>query len=219
MPELDSKNVQNQDRDFLSKVIKDLTYLRNNWQEVSDMDTVEMTGAILSRLINEGSLKKSGQMLDMPIKVYAFTPHAGYIDEDGIISSQNAGANFNGIQIAGVQTSTKPFTASFPAKPSFEPILITDYLKRSLIRYSGVELFPEEIIIYVRNKLGSVHYDTTRNPNKARDMKFAALDELQNQSKLLEQGPVWIEFLSIGQAIVRSQHIRRLERKIQNILK
>lgn len=136
-----------------------------------------------------------------------------------LISSQNTGASFKGIQVAGVQISRKPFLADTPTKPLFKPMLLADYLKQPLIKQSGIEIYPKEIISFVRNKLGSVHYDPSRNPSKARDKKFIILDTVQKQSKLREQDPVWIELLGIGQAITKSQYIRRLERKIQKLLK
>ena len=79
--------------------------------------------------------------------------------------------------------------------------------------WRGVEVSREDLIKYVANKLGGVHYDPSRGGRLR--LKFIALDMVRKKSKLMHLDGVYFEFLATARHLVDSPSIANLLRSLR----
>lgn len=121
-----------------------------------------------------------------------------------------SGATMGGIRIYNRAKSAEEMRADYERERELinaksEPITMTAYLDSTAMQIKGKKMTRRQIIKYLANKLGGVHYDI-----KNRD---SDLDTLNSQLKLLKKGPLFFTILGIGQAIIKSGDIIKLVKR------
>jgi hypothetical protein len=102
--------------------------------------------------------------------------------------------------------------------PSAETCKLTTFVEASCMFVDGTPISRLELIQYVANKLGGTHFQPQRKTSKSGGRKSAILDQIRGTVKVADKNAVYYELLSIGQSLVQSEDIGKLQRKLEEIL-
>ena len=208
-----------ENRQLVLVVASDLRFIREEWDNAVDDDSLRRTSTVLRRLLVEGDLQKAWKAAGLGGQA---TVRAASLD--GILSvfpahriefAAAGGASFKGAQLRG------PLSLRFKITPQQEAALfqagLPDREYRLLEFIDAVSLIAEgkpirrrHIVKYVANKLGGAHLDSRRAQRKD-DAIFALLDRASSTYAMLDKPAVYFELLSIGQALAGSKDLQRLE--------
>ena len=212
------------DLELLKIVYEDLCYLRDEWNDRIEPAAIRITGSLLRRLLVDDKLQKAWNEINSKTQppnfriVYVDTT-AGNFTSDEIEFILSGSAEYNEASaenimlIKGNRKLLKTPIVTVPLKK---------FSKATCVQIKHIKINNQELIRYVCNKLGGVHYDYERK-NKAIENKFKYLDYLLKKQTwagidILGLDPVRFQFLSIGQIISRSSDIRKFISKLKNTL-
>jgi len=199
---------------LLKVVYEDLCFLRDEWNDRIDPKTIRVTGPILRRLLVEDKLQIAWNEINSKTQ----PPNFKIEDVDRIAD------NFSSAEIVIILSGSAEYEGGAAAnivltkgtiKPPIIPAItvpLNKFKNSTCIQIKHIKFNNQELINYVCNKLGGVHYDDRRKNSKT-ESKYKYLDYLlEDQTRikinLLGLDPVHFQFLSIGQIINRSSDIR-----------
>lgn len=208
--------------DIVHEEIKDIVAV--SVQDNPSYHTIRKVSVKLRFLLVEGNLQKAWKIVgfqkEPQILVHPLL--AGKEDhlKDGVISI-GGGARISGIQIMGIHIHNRALSDE-EIKANYErektiinalpvPIGLRAFLDGTPLKIGNYKpMTRRQIIKYVANKLGGVHFD-----EKDRDQN---VESLRQQIRVLEQEPIYFEVLTYAQQIAESPDLKRLLEKIEELL-
>ncbi|MFC1902847.1 hypothetical protein ACFLX4_02130 [Chloroflexota bacterium] len=209
---------------LIKRVVQHLRYLRDNWNDNTELEEVVRSSNVLRMLLVDGNLgrawKLCGYTFPIRLRVLTLTRVLSEYDKDRILTASTGGARYRGVNWAlGVAMLGKDEHAdkSSPVNLHYQELTLEDYIKSAcwVVRVKNVgliEINRLEFIKYVANKLGGTHIDFTRKSNKPLEQKFIALDNAHNYEDV-DKNMIPYQLLSIGQELVLLRHIQRLMKR------
>ena len=102
-----------------------------------------------------------------------------------------------------------------------EKYKLSKFLDSTCIYFENISIKRREVITYICNKLGGVHFDKTRNSKNEIEKKYILFDMLRNKKTLVigrekNIDCVFFELLSIGQAVINSDDIQKLLKQLKS---
>ncbi len=208
------------DPDLLALVADDLTRLREDWDSEMSERRLRQDTVIIRRLLVDhgaGTLRPAWQMTGRRGDPRVIAPDLARILGDfprARVKMANAGGvEWRGLVVAGgslVEGSAAP-------GPEDADIMRDQSLSRFVdgpcMVVDGVSIKRRELIQYVANKKGGVHYDPVRQPE---ELAFKALDVAPFGFGVVVDGATWpldakyVELLAIGKLLVDSPAIAEL---------
>jgi len=213
------------DKELLKMVYEDLEYITKEWnqKDVSDAN-LRRSSNILRKLLIDGDIFKVARMLDIK-KLRVLSSGEEYPNLPGSIIHQSGGGKFGGMRIKGFTVYNrallpKEIKSSYKEskKRKNKPIKLHEFIQRPSLIIQNIKINREEIIKYICNKLGGVHYDSKRREESDLDKKYKILDEYNKSNNLAGKNAVYFELLSIGQRLVNNKDIQKLKKKIKMVL-
>ena len=197
-----SANIRVMD-ELIRVVVSDLDYLASTWNQQSITDDDLRRGSTqLRSLLVEGNLLRAWRKFGLLNQPNIIAPRLeGRLRDHATISLAVAGGgNYEGMTTGLTLIRTRslgPEGFSVINKNDFEHTFkTTAFLDSCAMVVDGKRVKRREVIQYVANKLGGVHYDTQRS-----ESAFAALDTASVRINILGKNPVYFELLSIGQLL------------------
>jgi hypothetical protein len=197
--------------DLAQSVRGDLNWLRTqNLAELDESGLREMSGR-LRRLLIEGTMmryRKSTGLRGEPR--ITFHPLDG--NDDRQTFSQSGGIERGGVKVGSVSVfnealSPEEIKARYEAGKDGPPTLelpLSRWLTSPCLRVEEVVITPRDIIKYVANKLGGVHFDERRDPSK--EAGYLALDRARSL-RLLDLDAVYGQLTAIGQQLLAAPDV------------
>jgi hypothetical protein len=207
--------------DRIRVVTEDLGYLRREWSQDVDDASLRISSPILRRLLVEGLLQRAWRDLGLdkqpiirspslevklrliPINRVAFAQAGGakhqeivvttVIEFDGYLSPEQAVEAFGSHQDA----PDRDFS-------------LRGFVEGTCLVVEGTQISRHTLVKYISNKLGGVHLDTARDLTKDEERKFSLLDKVRAERGTANKPAIYYEYLSVGQALVKSLDIERL---------
>jgi len=204
------------DMELIKIVSEDLEFIAKEWnsEDIGEQN-LRRSSSVLRRLLIEGDLYKASKIIGFgQIKVFVTKEHDPL---PGLVYSQTAGGKHRGMEISKPSVCNRALTEEeigelFRQGREEDITGLPVFLKKSGITINGVKINGEEIIKYVCNKLGGAHYDTKRySKNKNIEEKYNLLDLSKDTVRLSDMNSVYYELLSIGQKLVNSEDIKKLQ--------
>jgi hypothetical protein len=201
-----------------AQIIDDLKYLRETWnQDVIDDNFLRRDSTILRRLLIDGGggllrryRKQMGARGDVRVEAVDLNEQLVGLDAAFIKFASAGGARHSGMQVAGgmmygAAMSEETIRARDERGLTFRDIPLSRYLDSPCLVIEGTKIRRRDVIQYIANKKGGVHYDTGRD--RARDKAFQALDRFFGTTQIADKEAVYFELLAIGQALVAAPEI------------
>jgi len=198
--------------DLGESVCSDLEYLARNWVRSLDEATVRRDSTVLRRLLLDkgGTLRRyrkemgaGGEPRVRAIDLRAAVPG----DWASVILAAAGGATVGVITIALIEMRSTPMpdppAVTFPTRD----YKLAEFLDHPCLIIAGQAISRREIINYVANKLGGVHFDPRR---AASDRAFMLLDKHRRELYVQDVDMLHYELLAIGQHLLRSAAIAPL---------
>ena len=204
------------DMELIKIVSEDLEFIAKEWnsKDISEQN-LRRSSSVLRRLLIEGDLYKASKIVGLG-QIKVLSPKE-YNSLPGQVYSQTAGGKHRDMEIYKLGIYDRVLTEEEIGELSRQgkeenltelPI----FLRKSGITIKGIRINGEEIIKYVCNKLGGAHYDTKRSSkNKNIQEKYNLLDLSKNTIRVSGMNNVYYELLSIGQRLVNSDDIKKLQ--------
>lgn len=206
------------DREFLGVMLEDLGYLQSEWSagDLSD-DMVRRNSGLLRRLLVDNDLHKAwtAVMGRVPLVIPANTlepPDAEavrwleYATASGV--AQPGMITYQAIAIRG-PIDEGPFPVVIK---SAIPLRINQFREGYCVVIDGTFVRRREVVQYMANKAGGVHFDTDRS--KPSDQAVQAMKRFE----IAGRGGVYFELLGIGQAIAQAPDVDRLVQQLTSDL-
>jgi hypothetical protein len=195
-------------------VIGDLKWLTSQDFTKLDEDGLRELSGRLRRLLIEGSLHRYRKQTGAKGELHVEAPELPAVDSSTIYA-QAAGAERSVGKVAAVSVysralSPEEIRAMYEAQPDgprLRVVPLSRWLDSPCIYVQKVRVKRRDLIKYVANKLGGVHFDERRDP--AKDHAFTALDHARS-TKLTDLDAVYAEVAAIGQQLAASTEIRAL---------
>jgi hypothetical protein len=197
-------------------VYEDLDYLIREWNQDIDEQSLRRATPILRRLLidQEQGLTRISRMLGGNQDLLITAPSINIDRLDELIFFCAGGAKtpmgiIESIQMFSTLAKSEERPRMMVGEES--PIKLSKFLKQTSLVISSVKINREEIIKYVSNKLGGVHYDSNRDDRKELEKKYILMDQIgSGRVMLMDKNIVYYELLSIGQYLINSPSIRAL---------
>lgn len=208
-------------------VAKDLDYLRHEWNEGVDDDSLRRSSTVLRRLLVEGELLRAWRDLGMPKQPIVTAPSLeawlGGIPYDRVAWANAGGAKYRSVEVAGTLQVRGDLPTEWRQRSGQSDPERTMSLKRFVespcIVVRGQLVTRRDVIKYVANKLGGAHpIDTKRDANNPQDKKYLLLDSVHNVYTVADKEAIYFELLSIGQCAVRAPDIRGFIDQVRDVL-
>ncbi|QNN54599.1 hypothetical protein [Nocardioides mesophilus] len=208
-------------------VVSDLRYLQRQWSSVDRLeeDNLRRDSATLRRLLIDNgnglltnywkSLGHKGQIKVTTVDMRAYLEG---VDLKALQFAGAGGARNGGAQVSATLVSSKVLTEEEIRNryeratdgPPTRTSTLSTFLDSTGIRVAGVAVSRRNIIQFVGNRLGGVHFDETRGHAKAHVAEqFAALDSAV-EMKVADLNAIYFELLSIGQSVLDSEQVQEL---------
>ncbi len=208
--------VSDAEADALARVVmSDLRYLGTGWHAPDiDEDVLRRDSAILRRLLidNGGMLQRLRRQLGLRgeprVTAIDVTELKGRVD-----LAVAGGGSVGEWEFRSIMAWEDPNAPSVDF-PEPTELVLSRFLDSACVLLDDTLVRRRHLIKYVANKLGGVHFDTTRNPGRGTNQQevlgFAALDEVREQFSVRQLPSVYFELLSIGQALLQSPGVQEL---------
>ena len=222
------------DLKLLETVNEDLTHLSTKWNQDIDDASLRIASPILRRLLIEGMLCRVARMLKKQIQIMAplICRTEKFENLRDIAFYQCGGAKYKGMIVQSVsqvnralspQEITKLYEAAKDTIDKSYPVKVSVFLKQTSFVIKGIAINREEVIKYIANKLGGVHYDSKRKiggdtSKITLEHKYALMDKVRDELMLADKNAVYYELLSIGQRIINSRDVQKLRKELKRIL-
>lgn len=227
-----------QDTYLIKTVLSDLNYLREEWDQNIDNDSLRITSPILRRLLVEDQFGRAWRMLGLEKQPLIDAPDLERsirdIPIDGIVFAQAGGATFQGQMMelglvlnfimtpeqrkADFERGQYALTSTFGLSEFLDSMcFVISVRMRNTIQ--SMVINRRELIQYVANKIGGVHLDLTRDLNKDLDNKFKILDDFRDNPPVQfgNKKPVYFELLSIGQAVAKAEDVSKFVTQAKSV--
>lgn len=218
------------DHDLIAIVAEDLGYLADEWNQDIDDASLRRASTVLRSLLIEGQLQKVANMLNEEICVMApeISKQEDELNDPSIVFYQAGGANHKGMQVQFVKQMNRALSSE-EIKKNYEkqknligqsyPVKLSKFMKQTSFMINGVRINREEVVKYIANKRGGVHYDRSRNTEKPGskgelEKKFSLLDGIHGGIVTADKNSVYYELLSIGQRLISSHDVQRIRQII-----
>lgn len=204
-------------------VYSDLDFLRVNWGENIDDDSLRRNAGIVRQLLLDegGLLLKVSEWLGHTIYVQA--PPSPLLREnlDRITFYSAGGVTYKGATLQSTivknyAMSPEEIKRSYKEEKNNRVVKmsIANFLDIPALIINGETFSRTEIIKYIANKKGGTHYEL----NERKMARMRHLEEAKDDYSMLDKNAPFFEFLSIGQIIVKSKYTDKLKKKIKKIL-
>jgi hypothetical protein len=204
--------------DELIRTVKsDLRYLRGEWNQDVDDDTLRRSSTVLRRLLVDNELQRAWKMSGAPkqpiVKALDINDAIGDVPLEKIELAAAGGAHYKGARMAGivmgpfVLTEEQAKQRGSRREPVFTPMALNVFMAAPAIVAKSLLIPRHHVIKYVANKLGGAHYDADRASDTQEGLSHSRLDRID--ALLLDKPVVYFEILSAGQALVESDDIKR----------
>jgi hypothetical protein len=194
-------------------VVGDLKYLARNWTRSLDEETVRRDSAVLRRLLldhGKGTLRQYRQELGLKgePKIRAIDLKTAVPGEwSDVVLGAAGGATIDGFTLALIDTRSQPLPEPQRVVFPTRQFRLSEFLDVPCMIVAARAVNRREVIQYVANKLGGVHFDQSRKPKES---VFEALDTHRRSTIVFDVDLVHFELLAIGQHLLRSSDIARL---------
>lgn len=205
-------SAHNFDHELQRRVVHDLQYLAESWKGKITEDSVKDESARLRRLLidQRPTLQLHRKQLGLrgEARIRAIDLRAALADNfSRAIIASAGGARVNSIDLLLPIASSSPL-ADPPRVPfPTQNYRLSAYLDSPCVVVEGRSVTRLQLIKYVANKLGGVHYDTTRGP---KDRAFTLLDNHRQEMYMQGVDLIHFELMAIGQHLLRSHDVARL---------
>ena len=219
-----NKIMTRQEEYLIKRVVQNLRYIRDNWNDSIELEEVVRSSNVLRILLVHNDLgrawKLCGYTFPIRLQVFTLTRILSVYDKDKILTAWTGGARHRGVLYAlGIAFSGEAPKTSSSLTPATcrQELTLDEYRKNTCmvvrVKDAGlIDINRLELINYVANKLGGTHIDFTRKSNKPLEQKFIALDEAHNYENV-DRSVILLLLLAIGQELVSSRHIQRLMKR------
>jgi hypothetical protein len=206
------------DIELIRITTEDIAFLKSEWdQDVSDA-SLRRSSPIFRRLLVEDHLQRCWRHLGLDkqpiIRAVSLEPFLSRIDPARIAYAQAGGAIHQGITVQ-VPIEVVGYIPPHEARQIFgssedsaeRDLRLKTFLDSTCVVARGNKISRRTLVKYVANKLGGVHFDPSRNIAKDEEKSFSLLDEIRDQYTACNRAAIYFEFLSIGQAILKSPDV------------
>ncbi len=208
--------------ELVHTVASDLRYLREQWDEQVDDDSLRRSSTVLRRLLVDNELqrawKAAGFSKEPTIAASALSLPPIPLDRIRVASA--GGARYKGMVLSGLLTTvaggmTEAEIAADRAAgpPKEEQFGLRRFIKSPCMVAEGLEVPRRILIKYVANKLGGSHFDSRRGTDPE-DKIFGRLDSIGKTIEMVGKNPIYFELLSIGQALAHARDIKEFCDKV-----
>lgn len=218
------------DHDLIKIVLEDVNYLTNEWSQDIDDPSLRRSSAILRSLLIDGQLIKVANMLNEEISIMAplISKYEDELNDPSIVFYQSGGAKYRGMEVQSLKQTNRVMTAD-EIRKNFEKqkdiigqnysLKLTKFMKQVSFVINGIKINREEVIKYIVNKRGGAHFDSSRKTEKSGskgelERKFTLLDVVHGGTIVADKNAVYYELLSIGQRLIGSQDVQRIQKII-----
>jgi hypothetical protein len=138
------------------------------------------------------------------------------LDRSLIHFATAGGAQHNGTMVAAGMAyrgamSQDQIKARYERGPQERTWALINYLNSPCIVFAGQSVSRRELIQYIANRNGGVHFDETRDRLRPQvEARFVALDGFIDTVQLAEKDAGYFELLAIGQAIVAAPEVHTI---------
>jgi hypothetical protein len=190
-------------------VFEDLSFLRENWDQSTDEPSLRRISPILRRLLVEGAYRRAWRWVGLekePTVIageLVFDP--GALGADRIFFVGSFGT-------LPPDEERVPMVMMYATLPDLEPkpeaagrrvvMGLAKFLDGICLVLRSERISRRQLITYVANKLGGVHLDLRREPE--RDRALMELDAAYNIVVLDGRRAVYSELVTVGQCVVDS---------------
>lgn len=207
----------------VENTVSDLVYLQDTYQPAVSQHDLRRGSAIIRRLLVDGELQRTWKEAGFQREPQIEAPSLIDILYGGSLAAVEfaaaGGATVNGMYIAGIVVSRHALWG--PGKVganSNTPPSVVHGLKRfseaPVIFAHQTFVTRHQIIKYIANKRGGVHYDTQRG-NAKDEQAFAVLDKLEHNVTINDHYPVYYELHAAVQLLVRAPDIQQFIRAVR----
>jgi hypothetical protein len=209
--------------ELLEVVASDLIYLKREWGQDIDDDSLRRGSTVLRRLLVNGELqrawKSAGFSKEPQLTASSLTPILEKIVSDKIIFAAAGGANYKGCEVRGALWTNYAMGQDElqDCQESGVPTKVfglKDFIEAPCVVVKGKVIARRVLIKYIANKLGGAHHDHKRGHTDEESL-FRLLDWARAQVRILEKPAVYFELLSVGQALVASPNLSALCSKVR----
>jgi len=210
------------DLNLNKKVLEDLMYLKENWNKEIGEVTIRHTSHILRSLLVENDLIKVKNALNVQLRIQLSEQmnltnnkqdYKFYMPSEATFANKPQIKNFQIINRILSKNEIEQFHKQIQNE-RINLVQISKFCKAIAFLIDGIQITKDELIKYVCNKIGGVHYDTKRN-DKILDKKYKLLDSINNSMEVHSSNPVYSATQSIGQNIVNSPDFDNFISKLQ----
>jgi hypothetical protein len=211
-----------QEEYLIKRVVQNLRYIRDNWNDNIELEEVVRSSNVLRTLLVHNNLDKAwrlcGYTYAIRLRVLSLTRFLSEHDTGKILTAWTGGARYKGTSFAlGLALVGENPATNRPIDKYWQELTLDDYRRDvcMVVRAKNIGLIKInrlELINYVANKLGGTHIDFNRQSNKPLEQKFIALDEAHNYENV-DRSVILLLVLAIGQELVSSRHIQRLMKR------
>lgn len=221
------------DMELARIVAEDIDFLTHEWNQDIDDASLRRASPILRSLLIEGQLGKIAHTYGRDIRILAPAINKDLTETElkKNVYFQAGGAKYKGmeVQALSIVNYAKPeqeIKADYERRKKVMgksyPIKLGAFLRQTSFVVDGVLIHREEVIKYVANKLGGVHYQDSRNTTTKGEAtledKYALLDKVRGGMYVADKNAIYYELLSIGQRIVNSRDVRHLRKELQVLI-
>lgn len=218
------------DHDLIKIVLEDINYLTDEWSQDIDDPSLRRSSAVLRSLLIDGQLIKVANMLNEEISIMAplISKYEDELNDPSIIFYQSGGAKYRKMEVQSLKQTNRVMTAD-EIRKNFEKqkdiigqnysLKLTKFMKQVSFVINGTKINREEVIKYIVNKRGGAHFDSSRKTEKSGsrgelERKFTLLDVVHSGTIVADKNAVYYELLSIGQRLIGSQDVQRIQQII-----
>lgn len=210
------------DTELEKQIRSDLSYLRASWtkKEFLDDDVLRRDSVILRRFLVDGGAgllpgyrRRLGRKGPIEVRAIDLKPALEGLDRQQIDFASAGGAEHNGTVVHSAFVCRAVLTpeqikARYERGETYRNMSITRYLDSSCLVVRGVSVSRRNIVQYIANRRGGVHFDPTRDRLAPQgEDQFKALDQAMVEWSLADKNTVYFELLSIGQGLVASPQV------------
>lgn len=173
-------------------------------------DEVRLHASAVRKLLLEGVLPAAAGSRRMPVVFHVpdSLPLVRAARNNHVIGFTLAGLEIFGVEIAGSAVSRGAVAAAQDFDPSrLVPLKLDSFLKQTVAFSSGELLSRYDVIVYVANKIGGVHYDP-KPSSTLTDNKIRALGQLRRSLRVgIYDGISQVQF-SVQEGEDQSEHFQ-----------
>jgi hypothetical protein len=199
-----------------AQVKDDLRYLHATWtQHTIDDNFLRRDSATLRRLLTDGGgilgayRRELGLKGEIRVEALDLMAHLRGLNQGLIQFASAGGARHGGMEVRGTLMYLDVMPPELVKQRyqhgiQMKSMSLQQYLDSPCLLIRGTVVRRRDLIQYVANKKGGVHYDPKRN---ASAKAFLALDSLSGRVRIADKEAMYFELLAIGQTLVASPDV------------